>query len=55
MELPERTKFQVMAPIARGKKGTFKKELLEYSKQGFVRARIDGEIHDLSEKINLKN
>lgn len=54
MELPERTKFQVMAPIARGKKGTFKKELEEYGKSGFVRARIDGKIHDLSENIKLE-
>lgn len=53
LELPERTKFQVLAPVARGKKGTFKKELEEYAKEGYVRVRVDGEIHDLTEKIKL--
>ena len=54
MQLPERTKFQVMAPIARGKKGEFVKELADVQKQGFVRARIDGEIVDLNDEIKLE-
>lgn len=54
MELPERTKLQVLAPIAKGKKGEFTKELADIQKQGFVRARIDGEIVDLADDIKLK-
>ena len=53
MELPPDTKFQVLAPIARGKKGEYKKELDAIRKQGFVRVRIDGIIYDLSEQIKL--
>ena len=54
MELPDGTKFQVLAPIAKGKKGEFKKELEHASKTGYVRARIDGIIYDLSEDIKLE-
>ena len=54
MKLPERTKLQVLAPIAKGKKGEFTKELADIQKQGFVRARIDGEIVDLADDIKLK-
>ena len=54
MELPDGTKFQVLAPIAKGKKGEFKKELEHASKSGYVRARIDGIIYDLSEDIKLE-
>ena len=54
MELPEGTRFQVMAPIARGKKGEYVKELADASKQGFVRARIDGEMYDLADDIKLE-
>lgn len=54
MALPEGTRIQVMAPIARGKKGTFAKALESASKSGFVRARIDGEVRDLSENIKLE-
>jgi excinuclease ABC subunit A len=54
MELPERTKIQIMAPIARGKKGEFVKELDDIRKQGFVRIRIDGEMFDLADDISLK-
>ena len=53
MELPERTKIQVLAPIARGKKGEFVKEINDVRKQGFVRCRIDGEIVDLQDEIKL--
>ena len=53
MDLGEGTKIQILAPIASGKKGTHAKELENAKKNGFVRARINGEIHDLSEKIVL--
>jgi len=48
------SRFSVLAPIARGKKGEFQKELLELSSQGFVRARIDGEEVSLAEPVKLK-
>ena len=54
MLLPERAKIQILAPIAKGKKGEFVKELQDIQKQGFVRVRIDGEILDLSDEIKLK-
>ena len=53
LESPEGTKIQVMAPIARGKKGQFVKELESAKKDGYVRVRVDGIIYDLSEKIEL--
>ena len=53
LELPEGTRIQVMAPIARGKKGQFVKELESAKKDGYVRVRVDGIIYDLSEKIKL--
>lgn len=53
MKLPERTKIQILAPIARGRKGTFAKALENAHQAGFVRVRIDGEMHDLSETIKL--
>lgn len=53
-ELPERTKFQLLSPIARGKKGQFVKEIEQIRKSGFVRVRIDGEVYDLSEPIILE-
>lgn len=53
LELPEGTRIQVMAPVARGKKGQFVKELESAKKDGYVRVRIDGIIYDLSEKIEL--
>ncbi len=52
-KLPKATKFMVLAPIARGKKGTFQKDLEAAEKSGFARARIDGSIYDLSEKPKL--
>ena len=54
MTMPEGTKIQVMAPIARGKKGEFVKELESAKKSGFVRVRVDGIIYDLSERIQLE-
>lgn len=53
LELPEGTRIQVIAPIARGKKGQFVKELESAKKDGYVRVRVDGIIYDLSEKIEL--
>ena len=54
MLFDEGTKFQILAPIARGKKGEFVKELEQVRKSGFVRVRIDGIIYDLSESIKLE-
>ena len=53
LDLPERTKFQILAPIIRGKKGTHKKLLSSLACQGFVRVRINGEVRDLSDHIEL--
>ncbi len=49
--LPEGARFIILAPVVRGRKGEYKKELEEILKEGFVRARIDGEMVDLSEQI----
>src|SRR5205823_7637089 len=53
LELPGGTKFQVLAPVVRGRKGEYEKRLGELAKKGFARARIDGEVRDLSESIRL--
>lgn len=53
MELPQGTKFQILSPVVRGKKGTHQKILSSLASQGFVRVRVDGEIFDLSDKITL--
>ncbi len=53
MGLPEGTRFQVLAPIVRGRKGEYEKLLGELGRKGFPRARIDGTIRDLSEPIRL--
>ena len=53
LALPERTRVYILAPIARGKKGEFRKELAELRKAGFVRVRIDGELRDLADDITL--
>ena len=49
MELEEGTKIQILAPVVRGRKGEFVKQLEGYRKDGFVRTKIDGDIYDLSE------
>ncbi len=54
MKLPERTRFQVLAPVVRARKGTQAKELDAARRAGFVRVRIDGNMYDLSEEINLE-
>ena len=51
--LPEGAKFQILAPIVRGRKGEYRKELLEMRKAGYVRARVNGAIVDLGEDIAL--
>jgi excinuclease ABC subunit A len=53
LELPEGTRFQVLAPVVRGRKGEYEGMLEELSKQGFARARIDGEIRELTDEIKL--
>ena len=53
LQLPEGTRIQVMAPIARGKKGEYVKELAQIRKEGFARVRIDGILYDLAEEIKL--
>ncbi|MEM1311780.1 MAG: excinuclease ABC subunit A, partial [Cyanobacteria bacterium P01_H01_bin.153] len=53
MELPDRTRFQILAPVVRGKKGTHQKLLSALAAEGFVRVRIDGEIQDLNDNIEL--
>lgn len=54
LELEEGSKIQIMAPIVKGRKGTQQKEFDKARKAGFVRVRADGEIYDLSEKIELE-
>lgn len=54
MEYPERTKLQILAPLVSGRKGEHSKLLADVHKQGFVRVRVNGEIHDLSDKIELE-
>ncbi len=51
--LPEGSKFQLLAPIVRGRKGEYRKELLDMRRAGYVRARIDGQLVDLGEDISL--
>jgi excinuclease ABC subunit A len=53
MELPAGTRFQVLAPVVRGRKGTYETLLADLASQGFTRARVDGEIRETSEKIEL--
>ena len=54
MELEKGTKIQIMAPIVRGRKGEYVKELESIRKQGYVRVRIDGIMYDVSEQIKLE-
>ncbi|MGN1166048.1 MAG: excinuclease ABC subunit UvrA [Lachnospiraceae bacterium] len=53
MGLPERTKIQLLAPVVRGRKGTHAKLLERAKKSGYVRVRIDGNLYELSEEIEL--
>ncbi len=54
MSLPERTKIQLLAPVVRGRKGTHAKLLEKAKKSGYVRVRIDGNMYELTEEINLE-
>ena len=53
MKLPEKTKIQLLAPVVRGKKGRHEKVLDRAKKSGYVRARIDGNMYELTEEITL--
>ena len=53
MELPERTKIQLLAPVVRGRKGTHAKLFERSRKSGYVRVRVDGNLYELSEEITL--
>ena len=53
LELEEGTRIQVLAPIVRGRKGEFVKQLEEFQKEGFVRARVDGEMVELSDDLQI--
>ena len=54
LSLPEKTRIQVLAPVVRGRKGEHQKEFEAARKSGFVRARVDGLVYDLNEKIQLE-
>ncbi|MFM6307419.1 MAG: excinuclease ABC subunit A, partial [Dolichospermum sp.] len=53
MELPDRTRFQILAPVVRGKKGTHRKLISGLASQGFARLRVNGEVRELSDLIEL--
>ena len=53
MNLKEGTRIQILAPVIRGRKGEYKKLLEDFQKEGFVRARIDGEVYELSDDIDI--
>ena len=53
LELPERTKIQLLAPVVRGRKGTHEKLFEKAKKSGYVRVNVDGNVYDLSEEIKL--
>ena len=54
MQLPERTRLQLLAPVVRGRKGQHEKVLNDARKSGYVRVRIDGNLYELSEDISLE-
>jgi excinuclease ABC subunit A len=53
LTLPEKTRFLVLAPVVRGRKGEYGKQLNEYAEQGFARVRVDGEVHELPVDLGL--
>jgi len=53
LELPENTRFAILSPVVRGRKGEYQKELAQLRQRGFVRVRVDGATRDLSESIVL--
>ncbi len=54
MEMPERTKLQILSPVVRGQKGTHKKLIENITKEGFVRIRVNGENHEATDELNLE-
>ncbi|HCB94041.1 MAG TPA: excinuclease ABC subunit UvrA [Selenomonas sp.] len=54
LQLPERTKLMIMAQVVRGKKGEHRKILEHIRREGYVRVRVDGEIHDVNDEFNLE-
>jgi excinuclease ABC subunit A len=53
LALPEGTRIQVLAPVVRGRKGEYRKELEDIKREGFVRVRVDGEVREVTEDIQL--
>ena len=53
LTLPEKTRFLVLAPVVRGRKGEYGRQLNEYAEQGFARVRVDGEVHELPVDLGL--
>ena len=53
MMLKEKTRFYLLAPVVRGRKGEYRKELAEWQKAGFTRVRVDGEFYDIEETPKL--
>ena len=53
LELPDGTRFEVLAPVVRGRKGTYDTLLSDLASQGFSRARVDGEVHELTDTVEL--
>ena len=54
LDLPDGTRFEVLAPVVRGRKGTYDTLLADLATQGFARARVDGEMHDLTDTLELE-
>jgi excinuclease ABC subunit A len=54
LALPDGTRFEVLAPVVRGRKGTYDTLLADLATQGFARARVDGEMHELTDKLELE-
>ena len=54
MQLPEKTRFQILAPVVRGRKGEYSTLLDDLTKQGYARARVDGKVIELSERSSLE-
>ena len=53
LQLPDGTRFQVLAPVVRGRKGTYETLLSDLATQGFARALVDGELYDLADKVDM--
>ena len=54
MDMPERTKLQILSPVVRGQKGTHKKLIENIAKDGFVRIRVNGENHEVTDDLDLE-